>query len=64
MYIRRGDFFNEMTATNQDNVMVMDTIHNGDDESSPESGYGWVCVAAYFMINCFTLGMVSVSQKA
>jgi hypothetical protein len=26
----------------------------------PDGGYGWVCVAAQFTINCFTWGVVSV----
>lgn len=26
----------------------------------PDGGYGWVCVAACFSINCFTWGAVSV----
>lgn len=26
----------------------------------PDGGYGWVCVAACFNINCFTWGVVSV----
>jgi hypothetical protein len=28
----------------------------------PDGGYGWVCVATCFTINCFTWGTVSVSQ--
>lgn len=61
LYIGRGDLFNKMTATNPDNVMAMDTVHNGDDEPPPGGGYGWVCVAACFMINFFTWGIISVS---
>lgn len=26
----------------------------------PDGGYGWVCVAACFTINCFTWGVVAV----
>jgi len=38
----------------------------GDDdtrreEAPPDGGYGWICVAACFTINCFTWGTVSVS---
>lgn len=29
----------------------------------PDGGYGWVCVAACFTINCFTWGVVSVSKR-
>jgi predicted MFS family arabinose efflux permease len=37
----------------------------GDDDSRreecpPDGGYGWICVAACFTINCFTWGTVSV----
>ncbi|KAI4100635.1 MAG: hypothetical protein L6R37_005347 [Teloschistes peruensis] len=36
----------------------------GDDDSSredtpPDGGYGWICVAACFTINCFTWGTVA-----
>jgi len=31
------------------------------DDLPPDGGYGWVCVAACFTINCFTWGTVSVS---
>jgi hypothetical protein len=33
-----------------------------DDENPPDGGYGWVCVAACFTLNCFTWGAVSASQ--
>ncbi|KAL9596231.1 MAG: hypothetical protein Q9219_005942 [cf. Caloplaca sp. 3 TL-2023] len=29
------------------------------EEASPDGGYGWVCVAACFTINCFTWGTVA-----
>lgn len=29
------------------------------EDTTPEGGYGWVCVAACFLINCFTWGTVS-----
>ena len=29
-------------------------------EPPPDGGYGWICVAACFNINCFTWGVVSV----
>lgn len=53
-----------MTATNTDYVMDIDIIHDGDDKPPPDGGYGWVCVAACFTINCFTWGIVAASQKA
>jgi len=31
-------------------------------EDPPDGGYGWVCVAACFTINCFTWGTVAVSS--
>ena len=31
------------------------------EDLPPDGGYGWVCVAACFTINCFTCGTVSVS---
>jgi hypothetical protein len=30
------------------------------EDVPPDGGYGWVCVAACFAINCFTWGAVSV----
>ena len=30
-------------------------------QDPPDGGYGWVCVAACFTINCFTWGVVAVS---
>lgn len=33
-----------------------------DIDPPPDGGYGWVCVAACFTINCFTWGVVSVSR--
>lgn len=40
----------------------------GDDDSRreegpPDGGYGWICVAACFTINCFTWGTVSVGLR-
>lgn len=34
---------------------------NTREETAPDGGYGWICVAACFTINCFTWGTVSVS---
>jgi hypothetical protein len=33
------------------------------EHAPPDGGYGWVCVATCFTINCFTWGAVSVSQN-
>jgi hypothetical protein len=30
------------------------------EDVPPDGGYGWICVAACFSINCFTWGAVSV----
>lgn len=29
----------------------------------PDGGYGWVCVATCFSINCFTWGIVAVDTR-
>jgi hypothetical protein len=31
-------------------------------EAPPDGGYGWVCLGALFTINCFTWGVIAVSQ--
>lgn len=52
-----------MPVTNPDDVMALDIRIDGDLEHPPDGGYGWVCVAACFMINCFTWGIVSVCSN-
>ena len=32
-----------------------------EESTPPDGGYGWICVAACFIINGFTWGLVSVS---
>ena len=44
-----------------DEVIVGEHTTNAE-HTPPDGGYGWVCVAACFTINCFTWGTVSVSQ--
>jgi hypothetical protein len=42
---------------------VLEGLPTGSDpELPPDGGYGWVCVAACFNINCFTWGVVAVSS--
>lgn len=36
---------------------------HAEDDAPPDGGYGWVCVAACFTINCFTWGVVAVSDS-
>ncbi|KAF1828193.1 MFS general substrate transporter [Decorospora gaudefroyi] len=38
---------------------VAETSQAAAENASPDGGYGWVCVAACFTINCFTWGTVS-----
>ncbi len=43
-----------------------DDVSNDDsrrEEAPPDGGYGWICVAACFTINCFTWGTVSVGLR-
>ena len=41
------------TSTAQD-------IENDSTECPPDGGYGWICVACCFAVNCFTWGVVAV----
>lgn len=34
---------------------------DGNAMPPPDGGYGWVCLACCFMVNCFTWGVVAVS---
>jgi hypothetical protein len=61
-------------GTNQVNDKAMpdpSTITSGQEndpmfgersDPPPDGGYGWVCVAACFLFNAFTWGVVSVSS--
>lgn len=33
-------------------------------DAPPDGGYGWVCLAACFTINCFTWGVVAVNAAS
>jgi hypothetical protein len=33
-----------------------------EEEAPPNGGYGWICVAACFTVNCFTWSVVAVSS--
>lgn len=37
------------------------TSMHGIEDGPPDGGYGWLCVATSFTVNCFTWGIVSVS---
>lgn len=42
-------------------MLILYTMSLSSNTSlSPDGGYGWICVAACFSINCFTWGAVSV----
>ncbi|KAF1975183.1 MFS general substrate transporter [Bimuria novae-zelandiae CBS 107.79] len=43
------------TRNDFDNIVDDDR----SDEAAPDGGYGWICVAACFTVNCFTWGTVS-----
>lgn len=36
-------------------------VQDNHIECPPDGGYGWICVACCFAVNCFTWGVVSVS---
>jgi hypothetical protein len=46
-----------------DDVAVDDFPVHTATERPPDGGYGWVCLAACFNINCFTWGVVAVRFK-
>ena len=48
-----------------DNNTEGTSIMLGDDPAlaPPDGGFGWICVAACFTVNCFTWGVVSVRIK-
>lgn len=44
---------------------MISTDHATQDDQEhapPDGGYGWICVIACFIINCFTFGLVSVGS--
>lgn len=51
----------KQTATARDNFD--DVSHDApNNDTPPDGGYGWACVAACFTVNCFTWGTVSVGN--
>ena len=52
-----------LTCVGYSESQESETGVNGEAEVEPppDGGYGWVCVAACFTINCFTWGVVAVS---
>jgi MFS family permease len=49
----------ESSATQPSNLSVEDITTQAQDDTPPDRGYGWICVAACFTINCFTWGVVA-----
>ena len=43
---------------------ALDALPDRFVDGPPDGGYGWVCVAACFLINCFTWGVVAVSLSS
>ena len=50
-----------MTPSSSPTFGVKDEADN-DCEQPPDGGYGWVCVAACFIINMFTWGIMAVGR--
>lgn len=48
----------------EEQVMISTDHATQDDQehAPPDGGYGWICVIACFIINCFTFGLVSVGS--
>lgn len=44
-------------------LAVDDFPAHTDTEHPPDGGYGWICLAACFNINCFTWGVVAVRYR-
>ncbi len=62
-----------VTLTPRVEVLLYNVTHSEtttqdlqDDRANrpPDGGYGWICVACCFAVNCFTWGVVSVSMIA
>ncbi|KFY03568.1 hypothetical protein V490_00131 [Pseudogymnoascus sp. VKM F-3557] len=52
---------NEQSPFNE--LAVNDFPAHTNAEHPPDGGYGWICVAACFNINCFTWGVVAVRPR-
>jgi hypothetical protein len=59
--IHQTGFHNERGSLHE--VAIEDSPAHMAPGRVPDGGYGWVCLAACFNINCFTWGVVAVRFK-
>lgn len=61
--LTEGDLLRQNTNTTAAAHNIrMDQLSFQEYSPPPDGGYGWVCVAACFIVNGFTWGVVSVSS--